>query len=262
MVWAQRAGLVEANVVVPFLVTMRTADRTPKPNYLATTVRSFLAGGCDPSDIHLFPTSPDVAWLTTELDGLPDVCVHVPDRLRGPNENGIRQVSALEDVAADWIGLFEDDIELCADPVGSMTRWLSMYARPDIHVYRFCALPQTPTRAYRPEAVLCPLREMRGSQAVVLRADDALAFREWATQHPKDWRPKGAPFQDKPDRGFDKLVGYWALQHDPLQTQGLLSRPMMVRHIGRQSALHSHGISDDRAFAGVTWRYDSEGTVH
>lgn len=244
--------------MIPFIVTIRTANRAPKQNYLRATVQAFLEGGCDPLRLHLFPTDPDVTWLEHELSGLPSVRVHAPDRRKLPNENGLAQVTALNETKAEWIGLFEDDLELCGDPMGSMTRWLWSHADPQWHVYRFCALPGTKTKPYRPHAVLAPLREMRGSQAIALRADDAWVFMEWAQAHPKNWRPPDAPFQDRPDRGFDKLVGYWALSQWPDQPYGLVSQPMLVRHAGRHSILHSHGVSDDRAFAGRTWQYWDE----
>jgi len=239
------------------LITIRTADRTPKRNYLGQTVRAFVQGGAEPGSIHIFPTDPDVRWLLYEIGDSP-VTVHLPDKRCTPNENGIRQVEALNDTEAEWIGLFEDDLELCADPVGSMVRWLADQAQPDVQVYRFFALPRTPVAKQMPHATLSPLKEMRGSQAVVLRNLDARFFAEWAKAHPHDWRPKEAPFQDRTDRGFDKLIGYWALKRWPKQPLGMVSRPMMVRHMGVESAMYSHGLQNDREFAGTNWRYQSE----
>lgn len=238
------------------ILTIRTANRAPKRNYVGATVRSLIAKGADPSAIHLFPTDPDVRWLSE----LP-VTVHVPDHHCTPNENGIRQVEALEGSEAEWIVFCEDDIETCADPMGSMARWLADHARPDVHVYRFFALPRTPVVRRTETADWCPLKEMRGSQAVALMADDARAFAAWATAHPTDWRPKDAPFQDRPTKGFDKLIGYWALKHWPNQPLGLVSRPMLVNHIGTESALYSHGIRNDQAFAGGRFSYGSEVTA-
>lgn len=228
------------------LLTIRTANRAPKQNYLRATVASLLTQGVDPDLLHIFPTDPNTGW--------PDVgSVHVPDHRCTPNENGVRQVDALNDVDADWIVLSEDDLEWCADPLGSMARWLEDYATSERLIYRFFTFGQTkPVSAH---AVLSPLREMRGSQVVALRADDARRFAEWARQHPLDWRPKDAPFQDRPHDGFDKLLGYWALQDRPHMTTGLVSRPFFVRHIGVESSLHSHGVRMDQHFAGVDWRY-------
>lgn len=234
------------------LVTIRTADRSPKKNYLGRTVRALLEQGYEP---HIYPTDADMRWLNVELEGFPQLSVHPPWYRSTPNENGIRQVSLLDTVVADWLLMLEDDIEVCADFIGSVSRWLTDHADPAIHVYRLHALPQTPLKRIGPAAALAPLREMRGSQAVALRAEDARLFAAWATAHPKDWRPKSAPFQQWPDRGFDKLIGYWALQQWPDQPDGLVSLPMLVNHLGRESMLHTHGLRNDAHFAGASWRY-------
>lgn len=239
---------------VPFVVTIRTANRAPRKNYLGETVRAFLAGGCDPWLIHLFPTDPDIAWLSRELEGSP-VVIHAPNQARTPNENGLAQVQALDQVDAEWIWLFEDDLAFCADPLGSMQRWLADQARPDVHVYRFFALPKTPVIQKIPGAMWTPLREMRGSQAVALRSADARDLAAWGVAHPRDWRPRDAPFQQYPTKGFDKLIGYWALQRWPEQHFNLVSRPMLVQHIGVESLLHHHGLKNDAMFGGKDYRY-------
>lgn len=242
------------------VITIRTADRTPKRNYLWRTMRMLLDQGVKPSGLHLFPTDPHVAWLGRELDGRQAVPVHVPEARCTPNANGIRQVSVLDTDDANWILLLEDDVEPCADFYGSVTGWLCDHADPAIHVYRLHALPGTPLRRVDPAAALAPLREMRGSQAVALRAADARLFAAWATAHHKNWRPKDAPFQNRPDRGFDKLIGYWALAQWPDQPDGLVALPMLVNHIGRDSVLHTHGLRNDAHFAGASWRYQGVST--
>lgn len=239
------------------ILTIRTADRRPRQNYVGKTVRSLVKKGADPSLIHLFPTNPNVEWLDREVGDVP-VVVHPPEKHCNPNENGVHQVSALDHADADWIVMCEDDIETCADPVGSMYRWLNDHARSDVHVYRFFALPRTPMRPTNRTAAWTPLREMRGSQAIALRADDARDFASWASAHATDWRPKTAPYQDQTTKGFDKLVGYWALERWPEQGSGLLSIPMMVNHIGVESAMYSHGLRNDREFAGHQWSYGRE----
>ena len=238
------------------LYTVRTADRTPEEKLSRVgTVRTLLTQGVDPSDLHLFPTDPDIRWMDRELADLPTIHIHVPAYRLTPNANGIRQVSALDWSDAEWIALLEDDLACCSAAL--LTAWLAEHVQPAIHVYRWFALPGTPLR--RPwrgatRSALAPLREMRGSQAVILRAAEARLFADWATAHPRDWRPVGAPFQDRPDRGFDKLIGYWALAQWPQQPDGLVALPMLVNHIGRQSVLHSHGLRNDAQFAGSTWR--------
>jgi hypothetical protein len=221
--------------------TMRSANRAPKPNYLARTVASLLRGGMSPADIHVFPTDPDVAWIG-DVDMV--TTVHAPERRRTPNENGLAPIDLLDSFPADWILLTEDDLEWCDDPIGSVQRWLVDHARPDVLVYRFFAFDRLVTRG--PGMAEAPLREQKGSQAIALRADDARRLAHWAMAHATTWRPKAAPFQDRPHDGFDKLVGYWALQAG--STVGLVSQPFFVKHIGLESSLHQRTRQMDAAF--------------
>lgn len=171
-----------------------------------------------------------------------------------PNENGLRQIDRLTD--EDWIVMSEDDLEWCADPEGSISRWLSEHARPEVVVYRFFAFNRLePISAH---CATAPLAEMKGSQCVALRAADAKRFAAWARQHPLDWRPTGAPFQDEPHKGFDKLIGYWALQDRPDVSYGLVSRPFFVKHVGITSSLYPRAIHRDALFGGTSWSYQSE----
>lgn len=171
-----------------------------------------------------------------------------------PNMNGVSQIDHLTD--QDWIVMTEDDLEWCADPEGSIRRWLEEHARPDVTVYRFFAFDiLTP---YLPHCCKAPLREMKGSQAVALRAADARRFAAWARQHPLDWRPKQAPFQHEPYKGFDKLIGYWALQDRSDVPYGFVSTPFFVKHVGRDSSLYARAIHRDKQFGGTGWSYRAE----
>jgi hypothetical protein len=228
------------------LFTMRTADRSPKRNYLNATVRSLVSGGVSTRDIHVFLTDQNTDWLRGHLTE--HVKLQVPTTRRRANENGIAQVAALDGTDADWIVMSEDDLDWCADPLGSMSRWLDEHATPDVMVYRFFAFDVL-TKVSE-HVASAPLREMKGSQVVAMRAADARRFAAWAKAHPLDWRPKNAPYQDKPHSGFDKLIGYWALQDRPSVTHGLVSRPFFVRHIGTESSLHSRGRRMDAHFIG------------
>lgn len=196
--------------------------------------------------IFIFPTAPDVGWLWDEAGF--DMRVVPPAMRLTPNENGYAPIALLDEIDADWIILSEDDLEWCPDPIGSMSRWLEQHANPDVLIYRFFAFNSlTPVSKSCAKA---PLREMKGSQAVALRAEDARRFAAWAKAHPFDWRPKGAPFQHRPHDGFDKLLGYWALQDRPAVPYGLVSVPFFVKHLGVQSSLHARGLRLDAQFIG------------
>jgi len=234
---------------VSLVLAIRTADRSPKKNYLRTTVQGLRGHGVAGSDIHVFPTDPDMGWLLTEVTA-GDVTVHPPSARLRANENAIRMIGLLDVIDADWIVLSEDDLEWCPDPIESMSRWLGAYHHPDVSIYRFFAFDTL--KPVHSHLATAPLREMRGSQAVAMRAADARRFAAWAKSHPLNWRPKGAPFQDRPHDGFDKLLGYWALQDRPSMTTGLVSRPFFVKHLGVQSSLHRFGVRKDAEFIGAT----------
>ncbi len=239
------------------LFTIRTADRSPKKNYLGQTVASLVSGGLKPSEIHLVPTDPDIRWMDGHAAN--GCTIHLPAKHRTPNQNGLAQVGLLHQHPADWIVMTEDDLEWCNDPLGSIERWLDRYAEPHRLFYRFFSFGQL--RSLDWHSAETPLKEQRGSQVVAMRSDDALAFAHWAKQHPIDWRPFGAPFQNRPHDGFDKLLGYWALSAKPQVTTGLVSRPFFVRHLGVESSIHSHGMRMDQHFGGKDWSYCSEVTV-
>jgi hypothetical protein len=210
-------------------------------------VKGLQKHGLSGADIHVFPTDPDMGWMLTEVP-YGSVTVHPPTTRLRANANGIRPITLLDQIDADWIILSEDDLEWCADPIGSMSRWLEEHQRVDVVMYRFFAFDHLTHLS--PHASTAPLAEQKGSQCVALRASDARRFAAWATAHPLDWRPKGAPFQNRPDDGFDKLLGYWALQDRSYMHTGLVSRPFFVKHTGVQSSLHSRGVRMDGQFMG------------
>jgi SAM-dependent methyltransferase len=237
-VWPERLAL-----------TIRTADRTPGPNYVGGTVRRLLAQGVPPARIHLCATAPDVAWLRTELAGVPPVTLHVPAERLTPNRNGLAQIACLGDLSAyDWVLLLEDDLVFCADFGLSVWRWLQCAARADRHVYRFFGFRlRPPTGAF---AYDWPLRGLCGSQAVALRSADAADFLAWATANLETW----GGFRGNAAIAFDKLIASWALARWPGQP-GVVSHPLFVKHIGLTSSIHARAIGNDALFAGEDWRY-------
>jgi hypothetical protein len=246
----------------PLTITIRTADRSPRPNYLGRTVRSLLAAGVAADRLHLVLTDPDVRWLEPELGPalLAAVTQHIPGRRRSPNVNGVAQLGVLAIAPAAWLLMLEDDLEVCQDFAGSVVRWLTAHRRADVHVYRFCGFGSPAGRWGAGE--LYPLREQRGSQAIALAAADAGRLARWAAGYVDvytgelrpEWRPAGAPFRDRPAVGFDKLVGYGALAAWPADRYSVVSRPHLVRHIGRASSIAPRGfVPNDGAFAAAAW---------
>jgi len=230
-------------------IAMRTADRAPKPNYIGGTIRRLLAQGIAPSAIHLCATHPDVRWLERELQGAA-VTLHIPDRPLSPNENGLAQIRVLDSTSADWALLLEDDLGFCADFLGSVQRWIAKAARPDRHVYRLFGFSLRPPKNKAVVSYDWKLPGLCGSQAVLLRMDDAQDFLAWSDVNLETW----GGFRGNAKIAFDKLLASWALARWP-GVPGVVSHPLFVQHVGDVSSLHPRAVRMDNLFAGAGWRF-------
>jgi SAM-dependent methyltransferase len=230
-------------------IAMRTADRSPKPNYVGGTLRRLLAQGLDPASVHLCATHPDVRWLDAELQGR-TVTLHRPERPLSPNENGLAQIRVLNPSSADWVLLLEDDLGFCADFLGSVQRWIVKAARPDRHVYRLFGFGLRPPTKRAGPFYDWKLQGLCGSQAVILRMADAQDFLAWADVNLVTW----GGFRGNAKIAFDKLLASWALARWPGQP-GVVSHPLFVQHVGDVSSLHPRAVRNDRLFAGSAWRF-------
>ncbi len=238
----------------PVALTIRTADRSPRHNYIGGTLKRLHAQGVDLASVQLCFTAPDVAWFEGELRNLPRPACHVPAEKVGPNLNGIRQIEAGLAMGAEWIIALEDDLEFCADFIPSVTAWLQDHARADRHVFRFFGFANAPGGV---AAYDWPLEKLRGSQAIALRAADAADFVQWGRQHLTDWvgRVKWRKPTTNPLIAFDKFVAAWALERWP-EVPGVMSSPHFVNHVGDQSSIHSRGVRNDAPFGGLSYRYE------
>lgn len=230
-------------------ITMRTADRSPNPNYVGGTVQRLLKQG--PCDLHVCATAPSLGWLERELGERRDqVIVHVPDRVLTPNENGLAQITTLDPSAYDWVLLLEDDLAFCSDFIGSVQRWLMREAKPNRHLFRFFGFRVSPPPG-RVTAYDVPWdRSFAGSQAVALRMTEALDFAAWAEANMETW----GGFRGNARIAFDKLLASWAQLRWP-KIPSVMSQPFFVKHIGKVSSIHPKTAHMDRYFAGEAWSY-------
>jgi SAM-dependent methyltransferase len=238
-----------ASTHVRIAITMRTANRAPKPNYVGETVRRLVAQGVAPERIHLCATHPDVVWLERELGGIP-VTLDVPRVPRTPNQNGLAQIQTIDPTSADWILLLEDDLNFCADFLGSVERWIQDWARPNRHLYRLFGFRVTPARSAPGAYDDLTLPRFAGSQAVLLRMDDAQDFLAWGQANLETW----GGFRGNAKIAFDKLLATWLHAQWPGEPP-VMSHPLFVKHVGFQSSLHPKAAVNDRLFAGAAWSY-------
>lgn len=233
-------------------ITMRTADRSPNPNYLGGTVRRLLKQGV--GDLHLCVTDPDTAWLDKELGADRErVAVHVPEQRLTPNQNGLAQIRNLDPSAFDWVLLLEDDLVFCSDFVGSVQRWLVDHAKPNRHFYRLFGFRVAPPNGKKVASYDASMQKCAGSQAVLLRMADAQDFLTWADANLESW----GGFRGNARIAFDKLLMSWLATRYG-DEPGVMSSPMFVKHIGKVSSLHPKTAHMDSQFAGESWSYRSQ----
>ncbi len=193
-------------------------------NYVGATLRDLLAQGVTP---HVFATSPNVKWLRPLMAGLPESHLHLPSRPLNRIENGA--AAMLNVPACDWVLHLEDDVQPCADVLGSISRWLSRHARDDRRIVLFWA------REAHVGAVDVddhPRDLLFGAVAVAMRRADALDFGQWVVSHARRWRSGTARL-----RGFDKMMRAWHKQTYPDIPAVSASVPSLFQHMGKDSSL-------------------------
>lgn len=237
---------------------MRTADRSPKRNYLRQTLEHFQRAGGDLERLHLSVTAPSDLWImNTSLQGLPPVRMYLPTRRLGANENGLAAIEYCLKDDPEMVVILEDDLNFCADFTGSLSRWLDRHATRERHVYRCFGFTQVPRS--KPAAYDWPLAGLRASQTIILWADEAQDFLAWGRAHLKTWVPlspwgRGHVKVTDPTIAFDKFVATWALLRWP-GVPSVISHPYFVNHIGEESSLHRFGLLNRIGFAGPNWAY-------
>ena len=243
-----------------YALVMRTLDRSPRQNYVGHTLRALARSGLWASDVPFTLTlvdsgSPDVESFL-ESDVFPAVpgglerfeVAFAPRRLTN-NENAARALRLGIATGADWIVHLEDDIDVCADFLGSVDRWLAKNARKDRHLYTF----HTPyseveklAKGGRATSWDYPVNAFYGNQAWAMRradAESALAFAE-----------KRIPTL-KSSKAFDLMLKEWARETWPAVGYFLASVPSFAQHVGRESSLHFGRFHTNQSWRGPEWRY-------
>ena len=237
-------------------IVMRTASRRGGPDYLTRTLRQIAGQRVPPSQVHLFPTAPDVR-MTPEARGA--CTVHAPDRAYRATEN--MGVALLGAPPCDWVLHLEDDVKPCRDLIGSVTRWLSMHAREDVRLVSFFtpsikAVTMREAHASGVSALAFPITRWTSAVAFAMRWADAQACGRWILDHADTWRV-GPDYPEWANaRGADRMVGAWHEATYPHITEALTSVPCLVEHIGHISTLRGlgrFGFVKAPLFVGQAW---------
>ena len=258
-------------------IVIGTLDRTPQVNYLGGTMQSLRRSGLWDSPVTfrldiVDSGSPHWAdYINTQVyENLPAhlqrmLTVHSLDQAEltkarpqfVSEKNGIvrrsRNANALACLEAGlasnspWVLFLEADIEVCADFLGSVDRWLNEHARRNCHMYSF-ATPYKAVCSARDAGQTSwayPVRGFYGNQALAFTRADALSAWTYISKRLPTWDT---------GQGFDLLLKEWATKVFNAESF-MASVPSFAQHMGVESTLHLGRFHQVSAFAGTDWSY-------
>lgn len=203
---------------------MITVDRCP--SYLQTTLHNLLRSS---------PSSDMSITLSTN-----PVCanLNVANALMRGSEQ------------APWVLFLEDDIDVCNDFLGSVSRWLSDHADDQYILYPLgAAYPWVDNAVLNNQpAVEYPVDKFYGTQAFVIRAHDAVSLAQYLQDHCYDRTDDGT--------AYDLLIADWHKTHYPDLPHLLTPAPSFVQHIGMTSVIRPRPVVHTfSSWPGREWTY-------
>ncbi len=248
-------------------------------NYLAATMRNLRRSGVWTSPLLHSVHIVDGGSLPGYWDDVDLGCAIVhpcPPEGRTRQQNGREAIRFAAETGADLVIKLEDDLDFCADFLGSVARWHAkareMKTQRPVGMYALAhAFATFPDARYATpgESVLGPgssfrharlfIRQGRtaiedgpsfwGAQAVMWERRRALEICTWLGDDPVYTSER---FQSR-SNAHDLILGSWLRAHG---LSFVAACPSFVQHIGRQSSIAK---GTDRFFEypwpGPTWRY-------
>lgn len=233
-----------------FSIAIKTANRAPKRNYLLQTLHNLQRSGAFMSpylvgNLHLVVTDEE-DWLGSDLVLPSFVVVHFPQKRRTLHQNAATAIrEAAGEKAATHVLVLEDDLDFCADFLGSVSRWLNTVQRGKA-MYVLGANYNQVEEAYNRGANSWryPVRAFYGAQALVWERPVAERLAQWLGPNPSH---KGIT-----DHGHDLLLQDWG------EGEGadhfLASVPSFVQHIGVESGIGNRTFRFT-SWPGPSWAY-------
>lgn len=256
-------------------IVLITMDRTPrgKENYLPTTLANFKRAGVFNSprlhSFHVCDSGSPSGWLVSEVEsvGLSGFLSLHMDGNRLACENAGYALVTGGKTDTTWTLFCEDDLDLCADFLDSVGRWLDDHGTgPTSDRYRVFTFgtpyPQVQWCAERGlTSWEYPVPNFYGTQCFAARREDALSLGTYLLSNPRvrgiynpnaydlmfhDWMANIYP---TPDDGYT----------DPTPYLFLASVPSFVQHVGRQSVCTGKDITHTfDSWPGPDWSYKSK----
>ena len=236
---------------------MVTVDRSPQRNYLLTTLDNIRKSRKSSARLHsltLFDSHTGFASRhAIGLDGDLRV-VQSARRLCGSMNvaTALYMGAASSPDNVKWVLFLEDDIDVCADFFDGVGAWLDDYGDSEHLVYPLAAGYRWVDAAVKSgeSAHVYPVRQFYGTQAFVMRIDDALNLSSYIADDPYRKNDEGV--------SWDLMMHDWATKHGA--SHFLTPCPSFVQHIGRESTVNPRPKTHQFAsWPGREWSYRSVG---
>jgi hypothetical protein len=227
---------------------MPTVDRSPGAQYLSQTLANLTRAGVFTSprlhSMHLIDSGVG-DWPYPALNGEP-ISVHRPAQRRGPSENCAEALRIGALTLAPWVLYLEDDIDVCADFLGSVGRWLDdveRVASPSVYKLTCNHVAMTLNPAKQRGWCTLPAAQTWSTVAMALRSDVAMNLSEWLHERPLYTHENG-----RVDVAYDMEMHNWAASVNI--SEFVISVPSFVQHIASNSAIRP---GDRRIIRFPTW---------
>jgi hypothetical protein len=173
-----------------------------------------------------------------------------------PNRNGCRALLLAANDEPDWVIFLEDDIDVINDFLGSVDRWLTKFARPEVLAYPLsCFYSGAMIHCAETGAWEYPIEKYYGSQGFVIRTSDAVKFAIWLMGWCERYN-----FSEDRDVSFDIRLGEWHREALPDQKFLLTPSPCFLDHTGEFSSIGPPGswerVGRVESFAGREWSFN------
>ena len=248
-----------------YFITMRCIDRSPKENYIHTTMKSLIKSGLFESDIpfefHLFDGKANSS--TEYLDqykSLKNLYVHKTENEITKNENWLRSVKFVDSIDCDYVIQLEDDLLFCKNWLESINEYIEKHKyliRNNPMVSFYSAYKEIERRTIKKkDSWRQEYWKFYGTQCVLFKKDTALEVVNHIENGIKNFDTYPFKIRKRENAGGMKAacIDLW-LQEWGTNTYSkkhfIISCPSFVQHIGIAENKHLH----QSHFLGENWSY-------
>jgi hypothetical protein len=228
-----------------FSIAVKTADRSPNKNYLFEMMKRFGVWSPLVHNVHIVDTGGS-DWLKDAFQepGTIAPIIHTQMEKLTLHQNAARAIRIAANDGADWTMVIEDDIDFCADFIGSVARWLKDLPAK---TYKMFVLGANYSQLQNSKDIVWnyPVHNFYGNQALVWKSSVARELANWLGEDPH--------YNGVRNHGHDLLLQNWGKETG--QKFFAASVPSFVQHIGNESGIGNRFFTFP-SWPGRTWRYE------